>query len=152
MSLQEPLAVPSTQRVFRPDPQSFAQREKHHRAIFTASNVPPFSVLVTVQGEIDAANGAALACYIERRLGGAQKLVIDLQTVEFFAASGFAALTHIDVICRRAGVRWSMLSGPQVDRLLKVCDPGRELPIDWSGVQHLRARPRDRKFLVGRNH
>ncbi|MBX7431974.1 STAS domain-containing protein [Mycobacterium sp. Y57] len=154
MSIPEPLAAPATQRVFRPDPTLFELREERHRATFSACELPPSTVLVTVHGEIDATNSAALARYIERRLGGATKLVLDLQTVEFFAASGFAALSNVNVVCGRAGVRWSLLAGPHVRRLLAICDPARELPVarDGSRVQYLRARPGDRQLLVGRNH
>ncbi|PRC60326.1 anti-anti-sigma factor, partial [Mycobacterium sp. ITM-2017-0098] len=49
-------------------------------------------MLITIHGEVDATNSMALARYIEKRLCGARKLILDLQTVEFFAASGFAAL------------------------------------------------------------
>ena len=152
MPFFESSADPGTQRVFRPDPRAFALREKHRWATFSTAQHPPDTVVVTIHGEIDASNSAALARYVERRLGAAEKLVLDLQTVQFFAASGFAALTHLNVVCERAGVRWSVLPGPHVDRLLRVCDPRRELPVDRSSVHNLRTRPRDRQLLVGGNH
>jgi anti-anti-sigma factor len=142
----------STQRVFRPDPTSFELREEHHRATFSACELPPHTVLVTIHGEIDATNAMALARYIEKRLGAARKLILDLQTVEFFAAAGFAALTNIDVVCSRAGVRWSLLAGPHLRRLLRICDPNRELPVADAAAKYTRTRPSDRKLLVGGNH
>ncbi|MEW5809587.1 MAG: STAS domain-containing protein [Actinomycetota bacterium] len=142
----------STQRVFRPDPTSFDLREEHHRATFSACELPPHSVLVTIHGEIDAANAPALARYIEKRLGSSRKLILDLQTVEFFAAAGFAALSHIDVLCTRAGVRWSLLAGSHVLRLLRICDPDRELPVAAGATKYIRTRPSNRKLLVGRDH
>ncbi|BBX66926.1 STAS domain-containing protein [Mycolicibacterium psychrotolerans] len=142
----------STQRVFRPDPTSFELREEHHRATFSACELPPHTVLVTIHGEIDATNAPALARYIEKRLGGSRRLILDLQTVEFFAASGFAALTNIDVVCTRAGVRWSLLAGSHVRRLLRICDPKRELPVAAAAAKYTRTRPSDRKLLVGGNH
>ena len=117
MPFLESSADPGTQRVFRPDPRAFALREEHRWATFSTAQHPPDTVVVTIHGEIDASNSAALARYVERRLGAAEKLVLDLQTVQFFAASGFAALTHLNVVCERAGVRWSILPGPHVDRL-----------------------------------
>lgn len=151
--ISEPLSpVSSTQRVFRPDPTSFELREEHHRATFSACELPPSTVLVTIHGEIDATNSMALARYIEKRLGGSRKLIVDLQTVEFFAASGFAALSNINVVCARTGVRWQLLPGNHVRRLLKVCDPNRELPVAEPAAKYTRTRPSDRKLLVGRNN
>lgn len=110
---------------------------------------------MTIHGEIDATNSCALARYVERRICGSRRLVLDLQTVEFFAASGFAALSNINVICARAGVQWSLLAGPpHVWRLLRICDPARELPVarGTSAGKYLRTRPSDRKLLVGGNN
>ncbi|WP_370500482.1 STAS domain-containing protein [Mycolicibacterium sp. jd] len=151
MSITDPLPASSTQRVFRPDPTSFELREEHHRATFSACELPPSSVLVTIHGEVDATNSMALACYIEKRLGGARKLILDLQTVEFFAASGFAALSNINVVCARSGVRWTLLAGTHVRRLLRICDPVRELPVAEPAAKYSRTRPSDRKLLVGRH-
>lgn len=159
VSISEPLPAPSTQRVYRADPRSFDLREEHHRATFSACQLPPSKVLVTIHGEIDATSSAALARYVERRIAGARRLVLDLQTVEFFAASGFAALSNININCTRTGVRWSLLAGPHVWRLLRICDPGRELPVARNSsatrllsAGQLRTRPSDRKLLVGGDH
>ncbi len=152
MTIRESSGEPGTQRVFRADPRLFELREQHHRATFSASGPTPDTVRVTVHGEIDAVNSSALTRYIERRLGGATRLVLDLQTVEFFAGAGFAALSNINVVCARTGVRWSLLAGPHVDRLLNICDPSRELPVDRSSGHNLRTRPGDRQLLVGGNH
>ncbi|MCB0949907.1 MAG: STAS domain-containing protein [Mycobacterium sp.] len=159
MSISEPLSPQSTQRVFRPDPRSFDLREEHHRATFSACQLPPSTrsasstVLVTIHGEIDATTGSALADYVERRIAGSRRLVLDLQTVEFFAASGFAALSHINAMAARAGVQWSLLAGSHVRRLLGICDPDRELPVaqDGSAGKYLRTRPGDRQLLIGGN-
>jgi anti-anti-sigma factor len=143
-----------TQRVYRADPRSFDLREEHHRATFSACLLPASKLLVTIHGEIDATTSSALADYVERRMAGAQRLILDLQTVEFFAASGFAALSHINVVCTRAGVQWSLLAGSHVGRLLGICDPARELPVvlNRSAGKHLYASPSDRKLLVGGDH
>lgn len=152
MSLSEYRPAPSTQRVFRPDPTSFALREEHHRATFSATEVPPSTVLVTVHGDIDATNATALARYVEKRLGAARRLTLDLQTVEFFGGSGFAALTNIDVACEHAGVRWTLLAGSEVYRLLRICDPDHELPVAAPAAKYFRTRPRNRQLLVGGDH
>lgn len=153
MSISESLAPQQTQRVFRPDPRSFDLREVHRRATFSACQLPAARVLVTIHGDIDATTSCALADYVERRIAGSRRLVVDLQMVEFFAASGFAALFHINVVCARAGVEWSLLAGAHVRRLLAICDPARELPVaqDPLALKYLRARPGDRQLLVGGN-
>ncbi|AFM15294.1 anti-anti-sigma regulatory factor (antagonist of anti-sigma factor) [Mycolicibacterium chubuense NBB4] len=152
MSISQPLPPPSTQRVFRLDPTAFELREEHHRATFSATELPPSTLLVTIHGEIDATNSMALARYVEKRLAGARKLILDLQTVEFFAASGFAALMNINVVCGRTRVRWSLLAGPHVLRLLRTCDSARELPVAQASGKYSRTRPSDRKLLVGGNN
>ncbi|UXA18546.1 STAS domain-containing protein [Mycobacterium sp. SMC-4] len=151
MSYSESLPAPSTQRVFRPDPTSFALREEHHRATFSVSEVTPSTVVVTVHGEIDATNAVALARYIERHLGSAATLTLDLQTVEFFGTAGFAALTNINVACERAGLRWTLLAGAHVNRLLRICDPDNELPVAAT-AKYIRTGPGNRKLLVGGDH
>lgn len=152
MSLSDPLPLPSTQRVFRPDPTSFALREEHRRATFSVSEVPPSTVLVTVHGEVDATNAGPLASYVEKRLGAARQLALDLQTVEFFGTPGFAALTNINVACERAGVRWTLLAGTHVYRLLRICDPHNELPVAVPAAKYTRTRPGDRELLVSGDH
>lgn len=153
-SISESVFPPSTQRVFRADPRSFDLREEHHRATFSACELSPEKVLITIHGEVDAANSRALACYVERRMAGFTRLVLDLQTVEFFGAAGFAALSNINITCRRMGVDWTLLAGSHVWRLLRICDCDRELPVsrDASATKYLRTRPSDSKLLVGGNH
>ncbi len=153
MSITEPMTPQSTQRVFRPDPRSFDLREEHHRATFSACQLPTSKVLVSIHGDIDATNSCAFADYVERRVTGSRGLVLDLQTVQFFAASGFAALFKIDVICARAGIQWSLLAGSHVRRMLRICDPARELPVEQDHLagKYLRTGPSDRQLLVGGN-
>lgn len=153
MSISEPLTAQGTRRVFRPDPRSFQLREEHHRATFSACQLPTSTVLVTIHGEIDATTSSALSDYVERRIAGAHRLVLDLQTVEYFSASAFAALYHINVVCAQAGVQWSLLAGSHVGRLLAVCDPARELPVSQhpSPGKYLRTLSGDRQLFVGGN-
>jgi anti-anti-sigma factor len=88
------------------------------------------TVLVTVEGEVDATNDRYLASYVERQIAGSSRLVLDLQHVDFFGTSGFAALHNVNVICSRYGIQWVLQAGPQVARLLAVCDPRGCLPLD----------------------
>lgn len=119
-----------TTRIFRADPASLDRHEVHHRGSFTASHSPPRSVLVTVTGDVDAANHRALAGYIERQITGSDHLVLDLRLVDFFGTAGFAALHYVNVICSRYGVDWTMRAGRQVRRVLAICDPDGTLPLE----------------------
>ena len=122
----------STCRVFRADPGSLDQHETHHCGGFSAAHLPDATVLVTVEGEIDATNSRILASYIERQIAGSAHahLVLDLRLVDFFGTAGFAAMHNINVICSRYGIDWTMRAGRQVRRLLTICDPDGTLPLE----------------------
>ncbi|MEO3758790.1 STAS domain-containing protein [Mycobacterium sp. B14F4] len=143
-----------TCRVFRPDPRSFDRCERHHRGTFSASHLHTSTVVVTVEGEIDATNSRALTTYIEGRVAGAKRLLLDLRLVDFFGTPGFAALHNVNVICSRYGLKWQLRCGRQVRRLLAICDPDRTLPLEepQSVLDDLSAGSGDRKLLIGGNH
>ena len=121
-----------TCRVLRPDPRSLDRREEHHRAIFSARHLSDTTVLVTVRGEIDAANSRALSDYVERQIAGWPRLVLDLSGIEFFGTAGFSTLHHINVICARYRASWALAVGPELRRLLTICDPDDLLPVEDS--------------------
>ena len=121
-----------TCRVLRPDPRSLDRREEHHRATFTACHLSDTTVLVTVTGEVDAANSRALSDYVERQLAGWPRLVLDLSGVEFFGTAGFATLHHVNVICAQYRASWALMAGDQLRRFLSICDPDGLLPIESS--------------------
>jgi anti-anti-sigma factor len=120
----------ATCRIFRPDPGTIDRCEDHHRGHFSARHLPPSTVVVTVEGEIDATNGRFLAAYAERQIAGSARLVLDLTHVDFFGTAGFAALHNVNVICSRYGIGWVLRAGPQTCRLLAVCDPDGGLPVE----------------------
>jgi anti-anti-sigma factor len=143
----------ATCRLFRADPRTLDKREVHHRGRFSSCHLPSSTVLVTVEGEIDAANHRALALYVERQTAGSTRLVLDLANVDFFGTAGVASLYNINVICSRYGASWALLVGPQVHRVLRICDPDSTLPIaEQSGVEKPNASAGDRELLVGGNH
>ena len=139
--------------MFRPDPQSFDRCERHHKGHFSAS-LSHSTVVVTVEGEIDATNHRALARYVEGRVPGARRLLLDLRLVDFFGTAGFAALHNVNVICSRYGLTWQLRCGRQVRRLLAICDPDGTLPLEeaQSVLDDLSACPGDRQLLIGGNH
>jgi anti-anti-sigma factor len=128
----------ATSRVFRPDPRTIDHSEQSHRARFSARHLPTSTVVVTVEGDIDATNDRCLATYVERQIAECAQLVLDLEHVDFFGTAGFAALHNVNVTCSRNGIQWVVRVGPQLRRLLAVCDPDRCLPVD-----------EQRPFLIG---
>lgn len=102
--------------------------------------------LLTVSGEIDAANTDQLTDYL-RRAACYEWVVADLATVEFMSTSGLVALHLINARFAEVDMRWAVVSGRVVSRLLSVCDPDTRLPIRRSltaaltSVQRLPAGP-----------
>ena len=143
-----------TCRVFRPDPGSLDVFEKHHRASFSASRTADTTLLVTAEGEIDAVNSRLMAGYLERQVGDATHVILDLRLVDFFGTAGFAALHNVNVICSRFGITWELRAGRQIRRVLAICDPDGTLPLEASQsvLDDLSAGAGDRELLVGGNH
>lgn len=99
------------------------------QARFTSCLVGPNMVLVTVDGELDATNAADLAKYIQRVIDGRRGLIVDLRGLEFFGTAGFSTLHHVNVTSSRRDVKWVVLPGRLVNRVLEICDPERGLPV-----------------------
>jgi anti-anti-sigma factor len=85
-------------------------------------------VRISASGEIDASNTAEVLDYVLRRGANCRSLILDLKDVTFFATAGFSALRTIDIRSSRASVSWMLVPGPAVSRVLRICDPRRELP------------------------
>lgn len=83
-------------------------------------------VRISASGDIDALNAGRFSDYITRHAANSRHLIIDLQNVDFFAASGFAVLRKVDTDRRRAGVTWTLVSSKAVSRILDICDPHRK--------------------------
>lgn len=86
------------------------------------------TVLVAAFGEIDAASATALADGIERHLPGYRQLVLDLSRLEFFGTAGYSVLQKVHARCAQSGIDWVLVPGPEVERLLRVCEPDAILP------------------------
>ena len=148
------MSATGTCRIFRPDPRSLDLREEHSRARFSAGQQPPSTVLITVEGDVDATNSGTLARFVERHVADSSHLVLDLRLVDFFGTAGFAALHNVNVVCSQYGRPWVLRAGRQMRRLLAICDPGGTLPLEepQSVLDHLDTGASDRKFLVGGNN
>jgi anti-anti-sigma factor len=96
-------------------------------ARFTVHRGPSVAVIIA-QGELDAANAAQLADYVERCTAFSARLILDLTKLEFFGTAGFSALHRINVRCAGTGVQWAVVPNHLVSRLLRICDPDHTLP------------------------
>jgi anti-anti-sigma factor len=109
-----------TCRLYRPDPTSIGVDERWGRASVTVDRTPE-SLVVAVHGEIDASNCARLADYVERHATIAGTLVIDTSGVDFFGAPAMAVLHRVDHCCEGSGVRWRLVAGPALRRVMRAC-------------------------------
>ena len=85
--------------------------------------------VITVNGELDAANADQLAAYVHRSIRRSTRVILDLRGLEFIGTAGFSALHRINVACSGAQVHWAMVTSPAVSRLLRICDPDGALPV-----------------------
>ncbi|WP_237569581.1 STAS domain-containing protein [Mycolicibacterium lacusdiani] len=100
-----------------------------HEASFTSCPIGTSTTLHGVAGEIDAANASDLSDYVDANLEDAGKLILDLRELTFFGTQGFSVLHRINVTCSRRGVTLVVVSGSEVDRILRICDPAGGLPV-----------------------
>lgn len=89
----------------------------------------PSGTLITVDGELDAANADQLAAYVQHGIGRSRRVILDLRGLNFIGTAGFSALHRINVVCSRAQADWAMAPSPVVARLLRLCDPDGTLPV-----------------------
>jgi anti-anti-sigma factor len=108
----------------------------NHSARFTAEWTSS-RVVITAHGELDASNANQLADYVESCIAYSTSVIVDLSSLEFFGTAGFSALHLINVRCAAADLRWAVLPGKAVSRLLQICDPDDTLPL----VQSVHATP-----------
>ncbi len=64
------------------------------RASYTTQTLPPSTIVITVEGELDAANTTQFSDYIQLRLRNAEKLVLDLSAVTFLPQKHFRQSTR----------------------------------------------------------
>ena len=75
-------------------------------------------MVVTIRGEIDAANVDRVSEHIRRFILGQNPLVLDISGVTRFARAGISLLHVLDEDCRAAGVQWTLVARPAVIGLL----------------------------------
>ncbi len=87
------------------------------------------TVLIAVTGDVDAATAPTLFERVQALLAGYHQLVLDLSEVAFFGTAGYSLLHRLETLARHAARDWVVVSGPEVQRLLRVCDPDRSFPV-----------------------
>lgn len=118
-----------------------------HTAHFATRRLQSDTAVITVQGQIDAANAKDLIDYALRHVTELNWLLIDLSGVDFFGTAGFSALHALNVRTAGDNIGWTMLPSPAVSRLLRVCDPDATLPVGDSVEAALAALQRERPLL-----
>lgn len=108
---------------------SVAQSWQQSRTAQFTARWGPTGTLITVDGELDAANADQLVAYVQQSTSRSRRMVLDLRGLKFIGTAGFSALHRINVKCSAAQVSWSMAPSPAVARLLRVCDPDGTLPV-----------------------
>ncbi|TGD90034.1 anti-sigma factor antagonist [Mycolicibacterium sp. CH28] len=97
--------------------------DRAERGRFRVRELSATTLLIAAVGEIDASNSADLLAYIEKQVSGYQQLVLDLSRLAFFSADGFSVLHAVHARCTRSTIDWVLVPGPEVARILRVCDP-----------------------------
>lgn len=98
-------------------------------ASHTRSHLGPSAVLLTIEGDVDAANAADVLQWARDCLEPARRLVVDMRGLTFFGTHGFSVLHRINVTCSARGIAVAFIAGREVERVLDICDPGRGLPV-----------------------
>jgi anti-anti-sigma factor len=101
---------------------------ENHSARFTAESHSSH-VVVSAHGELDASNASQLADYVENCAAHSTSVIVDLSNLKFFGTAGFSALHLINVRCAGANLRWAVVPGKAVSRLLRICDTDNTLPL-----------------------
>ncbi len=111
-----------------------------HSGISLRTHFQPGTTIVQVHGAVEACNATRLSDYVDDLASAARPLILDLRGVDFFSGDGFRALVRIAEKSHRTGMRWALVTGDAVDRLLRTTDSYFRLPISASveeALQHL---------------
>jgi anti-anti-sigma factor len=116
---------------------SVAQSWQQSRTAQFTARWSALGTVITVDGELDAANSDQLAAYVQRSVRRSRRIILDLRGLEFIGTAGFSSLHRINVACSAAQVRWAMVPSAVVERLLRICDPDGTLPVTTPHAEQL---------------
>jgi anti-anti-sigma factor len=122
---------------------SVAQEWQHCRTAQFTARWEPSGTVITVDGELDAANADQLTAYVQHSTNRCRRVILDLRGLTFIGTAGFSSLHRINVVCSGARVEWTMVPGPAVSRLLRLCDPDGTLPVTTPSQEPLVPEVRD---------
>jgi anti-anti-sigma factor len=101
---------------------------KRHDARFDTRWTTSLTAIVHVNGDIDGSNAATFTDHAFVNAVRSRGLILDLTDLEFFGTEGFLALHRVSVRCAHAEIRWVVVPGTAVSRMLRICDPHGSLP------------------------
>ncbi|BBX35423.1 STAS domain-containing protein [Mycolicibacterium mageritense DSM 44476 = CIP 104973] len=133
--------------------QRLVASDSAQRAHFSTRWPQPKTAVVSVHGELDASNAPEFADYALGYVARSQKLVLDLNAVEFFGATCFATLHTLNVQCAGEGIYWALTPSKAVSRVLRICDPDGALPTSPSvaaALAMLQTEPRPLQLVTER--
>jgi anti-anti-sigma factor len=110
------------------------ERELRFTVQWLASDVV---TVVSVEGEVDAANADTLLDYVLREVLLCRGLVLDLASITFFNSDGYRSLVTLAARCATADVSWVLVPSGSVQRVLRICDVAQQLPVAASVAQGL---------------
>lgn len=116
----------------RPSPKGGGEAVTCHAAEFSTRWVNSSVVVISVHGELDAANSPQLVDYALRHANRVKHVVLDFTGVAFFGIAGFSAAHAMNAHCARAQITWTLVPSAAVLRLLGICDPESTLPVTES--------------------
>lgn len=117
-------------------------------AAYCTKWLAPSSAVLSVFGEIDAANCREFADYVDLHLPHVHELVLDLTGVDFFGTAGFSALHAMSRRAGAYGIDHTVVPSHAVSRLLRICDPDSSLPVQDSVTSALLRLHRDPADLL----
>lgn len=116
---------------------SVAQSWQQSRTAQFTARWGALGAVITVDGELDAANADQLAAYVQRIVRRSRRVALDLRGLEFIGTAGFSALHRINVECSAAQAHWAMVPSRAVSLLLRICDPDGTLPVTTTRAEPL---------------
>ena len=85
--------------------------------------------VVTITGAVDATNVDQVSEYSKRFVLPDKPFVLDLSTLDSFAAQGVQLIRQIDDICTAGGVDWSVVPSQAVTTVLQVAHEESSFPV-----------------------
>jgi anti-anti-sigma factor len=88
----------------------------------------PQARVLTISGDVDAANGERVQDFVTRYVLSGEALILDLSGIVFFGARGISVLTAVRDATRTADAPWALVPSRVVSRVLRLTACDTELP------------------------